>query len=122
MDNEQVALPPNRLETAEHLSRLTGQTTVAQEQVTTSGGAGLFANRSRTTQWVQRPLLTADECLRLPGPVKNAAGGIVRAGDMLVFVAGFAAIYGRQPLYFQDPIFMERAALPAPALSLVGST
>ena len=28
----QVAFPPNRLETAEHLSRLTGQTTVAQSR------------------------------------------------------------------------------------------
>jgi type IV secretion system protein VirD4 len=111
----QVAFPPNRLETAEHLSRMTGQTTVAQEQVTTSGGAAsLFSNRSRTTQWVQRPLLTADECLRLPGPVKDARGQIVRPGDMLVFVAGFPAIYGKQPLYFADPIFKERAELRAP--------
>jgi type IV secretion system protein VirD4 len=29
--------PPNRVETAEHLSRLTGQTTVVKEQITTSG-------------------------------------------------------------------------------------
>jgi type IV secretion system protein VirD4 len=110
----QVALPPNRLETAEHLSRMTGQTTVAQEQVTTSGAGGLFANRSRTTQWVQRPLLTADECLRLPGPEKNGQGHITKAGDMLVFVAGFPAIYGQQPLYFADPIFAARATMPAP--------
>lgn len=111
----QVAFPPNRLETAEHLSRMTGQTTVAHEQVTTSAGvASLFPNRSRTTQWVQRPLLTADECLRLPGPVKGDRGEIVRPGDMLVFVAGFPAIYGKQPLYFADPIFKKRAALPAP--------
>jgi type IV secretion system protein VirD4 len=33
---------------------------------------------------------------------------------MLVFVAGFPAIYGKQPLYFADPIFKERAELPAP--------
>lgn len=111
----QVAFPPNRLETAEHLSRLTGQTTVAHEQVTINAGhAALFAKRSRTTQWVQRPLLTADECLRLPGPVKDARGHITQPGDMLVFVAGFPAIYGRQPLYFADAIFKERAALPAP--------
>lgn len=111
----QLALPPNRLETAEHLSRLTGQTTVAHDQVTTSGGAAsLFGQRSRTTQWVQRALLTADECLRLPGATKDAAGRIVTAGDMLVFTAGHPAIYGRQPLYFQDSIFTRRAALPAP--------
>jgi type IV secretion system protein VirD4 len=111
----QVAFPPNRLETAEHLSRMTGQTTVAQEQVTISAGAAtLFPNKSRTTQWVQRALLTADECLRLPGPVKGEHGQIVCPGDMLVFVAGFPAIYGKQPLYFADPIFKARAALPAP--------
>ena len=53
-------------------------------------------------------------CLRLPGPVKGDHGQIVRAGDMLVFVAGFPAIYGKQPLYFADPIFKERSELPAP--------
>ena len=29
----QCAFPPNRLETAEHLSKLTGQTTIIKEQV-----------------------------------------------------------------------------------------
>ena len=33
----QAAFPPNRLETAEHLSKLTGQTTIIKEQVTRSG-------------------------------------------------------------------------------------
>jgi type IV secretion system protein VirD4 len=111
----QVAFPPNRLETAEHLSRLTGQTTVPQEQVTFNGGAAsLFSNRSRTMQWVQRALLTPDECLRLPSPQKDARGHIVEPGDMLVFVAGYPAIYGKQPLYFQDEVFRARAALAAP--------
>ncbi len=108
----QVAFPPNRLETAEHLSRLTGTTTVKHEQVTRSGG--LLGHRSRTTQWVQRPLLTADECLRLPGPIKDDQGQITEAGDMLVFTAGSPAIYGKQPLYFQDRIFRARAAVPPP--------
>lgn len=112
----QVAFPPNRLTTAEHLSRLTGQTTVGHDQVTISGtGPALFASRSRTRQWVQRPLLTPDECLRLPGPLKDASGSIVEAGDMLVFVAGCPAIYGKQPLYFQDPVFQARASVPAPS-------
>jgi len=30
-----------------------------------------------------------------------------------VYVAGIPAIYGRQPLYFQDPIFQARAEIPA---------
>lgn len=112
----QNAYPPNRVETAEHLSRLTGQTTVIKEQITTSGRrtAAILSQVSRTIQEVQRPLLTLDECLRMPGPRKNAAGDIEEAGDMVVYVAGFPAIYGKQPLYFKDPVFQARAAIAAP--------
>jgi type IV secretion system protein VirD4 len=112
----QNAYPPNRVETAEHLSKLTGQTTVAKEQITTSGrrASALLGQVSRTIQEVQRPLLTPDECLRMPGPIKNARGDIDEAGDMVVYVAGYPAIYGKQPLYFKDPIFQARAAIPAP--------
>jgi type IV secretion system protein VirD4 len=115
----QNAFPPNRLETAEYLSKLTGLTTIVKEQITTSGRRmSPFLNQiSKTTQEVQRPLLTADECLRLPGPKKNAEDMIVTAGDMVVYVAGFPAIYGKQPLYFQDPVFVARAAVEAPTKS-----
>ena len=115
----QSAFPPNRVETAEHLSKLTGQTTVAKEQITTSGRrtSALLGQVSRTIQEVQRPLLTPDECLRMPGPVKGAEGLIEKAGDMVVYVAGFPAIYGVQPLFFKDPIFKARAAIPAPKVS-----
>lgn len=112
----QNAYPPNRIETAEHLSKLTGQTTVAKEQITTSGRrtSALLGQVSRTIQEVQRPLLTPDECLRMPGPVKTNSGDIAEAGDMVVYVAGYPAIYGKQPLYFKDPTFQARAAIPAP--------
>lgn len=115
----QNAYPPNRIETAEHLSRLTGQTTVVKEQITTSGRrtAAMLGQVSRTFQEVQRPLLTPDECLRMPGPRKNEQGDIVEAGDMVIYVAGHPAIYGRQPLYFKDPVFQARAAIPAPPAS-----
>ena len=33
---------------------------------------------------------------------------------MLVFVAGFPAIYGKQPLYFKDPVFLKRSKMKAP--------
>lgn len=114
----QNAYPPNRVETAEHLSKLTGTTTVAKEQVTTSGRrtSALLGQVSRTIQEVQRPLLTPDECLRMPGPKKDGEL-IVEPGDMVVYVAGYPAIYGRQPLYFQDQIFTARAAVPAPQKS-----
>ncbi|MES3021662.1 MAG: type IV secretory system conjugative DNA transfer family protein [Pseudomonadota bacterium] len=111
----QNAFPPNRLETAEHISKFTGTTTVAKENITTSGRrtSALLGQVSRTIQEVQRPLLTPDECLRMPGPKKEGEQ-IVEAGDMVVYVAGFPAIYGRQPLYFQDKIFVARAAVQEP--------
>ena len=59
-------------------------------------------------------LICPDECLRMPGPKKDASGGIREPGDMVVYVAGYPAIYGRQPLYFQDPVFQARSAVPAP--------
>jgi len=36
---------------------------------------------------------------------------------MVVFAAGRPAIYGRQPLYFQDPVFQARAEIPAPGVT-----
>ena len=48
----QAAFPPNRLETAEHLSKLTGQTTIVKEQVTRSG-RGLGVQSSVAMQEVQ---------------------------------------------------------------------
>lgn len=115
----QNAFPPNRLETAEHLSKLTGTTTVVKEQVTTSGrrSSALLGQVSRTIQEVSRPLLTPDECLRMPGPKKDADGLIKEAGDMVVYVAGYPAIYGKQPLYFQDAIFTARAGVAPPEQS-----
>ncbi len=77
--------------------------------------SAIQAQESRSQHEVQRPLLTPDECLRMPGPKKDAQGQILEAGDMVIYVAGFPAIYGRQPLFFQDPIFVARAAIPPPA-------
>lgn len=112
----QNAYPPNRLETAQHLSKCTGPTTVVKDHITTSGKRfSIYLNQiSKTTQEVSRPLLTDDECLRMPGPKKDANGLIVEAGDMIVYVAGFPAIYGKQPLYFKDPVFIARASVEAP--------
>jgi len=112
----QNAFPPNRIETAEHLSKLTGTSTVSKENVTVSGNrSALFANRvSRSTQEVQRPLLTPDECLRMPEAHKDDTGQIDEPGDMLIYVTGCPMIYGKQPLYFKDPVFAARAAIAPP--------
>jgi type IV secretion system protein VirD4 len=109
------AFPPNNLETAEHLSKLTGETTIIKEAITTSGKRGAFmdGNVSRHYEEIKRPLLTPDECLRLPG-AKKEGELITEGGDMLISVSGFPCIYGKQPLYFKDDIFSRRAAIPAP--------
>lgn len=103
----QVAFAPARLETAEHFSRMTGQTTVIKEEGSRNGSGP-------NTREIQRPLLTPDELLRLPGMVRDKGGKILRGGDMLICPSGFPAVYGCQPLYFLDQEFTKRAAIKAP--------
>jgi type IV secretion system protein VirD4 len=58
--------------------------------------------------------MTVDEVLRLKGPVKDASGKIREPGEILVLVNGHPPIRGTQSLYFRDPTFVKRAALPPP--------
>ncbi len=115
----QNAFPPNRIETAEHLSKLTGQTTVVKEQITTSGrrSSMMHGHVTRTMQETQRALLTPDECMRMQSPEKDADGKITKPGDMIIYVAGYPAIYGKQPLYFQDKVFIARSEVNPPVIS-----
>jgi type IV secretion system protein VirD4 len=115
-----VAFAPNKIETAKVLSEMCGTMTVFKVQRNYSGNRlnPVLMHVMAQEQETQRPLLTPDECMRLPGPVKSADGlKILEPGDMLVFVAGFAPIYGKQILYFQDPVFDKRSKIPAPAKS-----
>jgi type IV secretion system protein VirD4 len=111
-----IAYAPNRIETAEWLSRMAGTATIVKEDITTSGKrfGAVLANVSKTYHQVSRPLATADEIMRLRSPVKDVNDLIVAPGDMLIFVAGHAPIFGTQSLYFRDPVFRERARLPVP--------
>ena len=58
----QNAFQPNKLETAEYLSKLTGTTTVVKEQLTVSGRRmdAILGNVSRSLQEVSRPLMTPE--------------------------------------------------------------
>jgi len=107
------------VETAEWMSKMAGQTTVVKKQVSTSGKRfGMTLDQvSESYHEVQRPLMTADEIMRLPGPKKDATGDIIEAGEMLVFVAGQPVIRGTQLLYFQDPVFSKRSKTPPPEQS-----
>lgn len=114
----QNAYAPNRIETAEHLSKMAGQTTIVKEEISinTSQSGGLFSNASRnkSLRESQRELMTPDECMRLKLPVKDGDGDIVEPGEMLIFVAGHPAIKGIQPLYFKDPVYLKRAQVKVP--------
>jgi type IV secretion system protein VirD4 len=116
----QVAFAPNDMETCEYLSKSTGQMTILKENFSESFQEGkLFGGKSRQTslQEVQRPLMTPDECRRLPGLLKNSSGDVIDAGNMLIFPAGFPAIYGTQLLYFQDHEMDRRSKIPPPQYS-----
>lgn len=119
-----IAYAPNKIETAELLSKMSGTTTIIKRQESFSGGRTklMLDQISTSIQEVQRPLLTPDEALRLPGPQKDGQGNIMEAGDMLIFVAGKAPIYGKQILYFKDPLFLARAKFPAPNAVFAAST
>ncbi|OFC30223.1 type IV secretory system conjugative DNA transfer family protein [Acidithiobacillus caldus] len=110
---------PNDVTTAEWLSKMLGKKTVVLENVTQSLEGSVLPSpkgQSRSLNYQARDLLTPDEVLRLRGPIKNGSN-IVKAGDMIVMVAGFAPVYGRQILYFKNPTFLERAQIPPPATS-----
>ena len=114
-----VAYAPNKIETAELLSKMAGTATVVKRnhQFTGSALLGTHATIMSSTQEATRPLLTADEVMRLPAARKDSRGNVIEPGDMLVFMAGQTPIYGKQILYFLDPVFSARAKLAAPAKS-----
>jgi type IV secretion system protein VirD4 len=113
-----IAYATSNPDTARYLSESSGITTVVKEAESVSKDRGtLKRNVSTSLQEVSRPLLTVDECMRLKGPQKDAEGRILTPGDMLIFAAGYAAVYGRQMLYFLDPEFLRRAKINAPLLS-----
>lgn len=111
-----IAYAPNKQKTAKQLSEMLGTSTITKKSLTLSRGAGLISIPQYSERWdeVQRPLMTPDECSRLPGPRKDKDGKILMPGDMLVFVAGYPPIYGKQILFFKDPVFVARSKVPAP--------
>lgn len=99
-------------DTAQMLSDMSGTRTVLHESASFSGDRYAPSKKQITTHvnTGQRPLLTADEVRRLKPPTK-VGRKVTAPGDMLIFPSGSKPIYGRQSLYWFDPIFCERAAL-----------
>jgi type IV secretion system protein VirD4 len=99
---------------------MTGTTTVQKASFTFSGSrfAPIMSHVNASVDHVERPLMTPDEIMRLKPPKKEGDGAaerITEPGAMLVFVSGHYPILGMQMLFFFDPIFQKRAALPPPA-------
>ncbi len=114
-----VAFAPNQYETAELLSKMTGIQTIKKASFTFSGSrmSPIPDHVNQSVVEIERPLMTPDEVLRLRPPRKKGTGAkekIVAAGDMLIFVSGHFPIYGKQMLYFFDPILKSRAEIPPP--------
>lgn len=99
-----VAFAPNKIETAKNVSEMCGTSTVEHTQRQYSGNrlAVVLQHVNTNEQIVGRPLLTPDECMRLPD------------NDQLVFVAGHAPIYCQKIKYYADPAFAERIRIKPP--------
>jgi type IV secretion system protein VirD4 len=98
-----IAFAPNKIETAELLSKMSGASTVTHTQRNFSGSrlSVVLNNVSTNEQLSQRSLLTPDETMRLP------------PADELVFVAGHAPIYCQKIIYYKDPALVKRQRLGA---------
>lgn len=110
-----IAYAPNDITTAKTLSDMCGKATIVQAKTTRNRKllqvvGGSFTDSSSE---IGRPLLTPDECMRLKAAKKSRRDPekIVKAGDMLVFSAGFPPILGRQPLYFFDKELLRRSRM-----------
>jgi type IV secretion system protein VirD4 len=103
----QVAFAPADLETAEHLSRMTGAATVHVAKRALANAPLAWGPRRHTLSLheVGRPLLTAEEVRRLP------------ESEALVFAAGHAPIRARRAPYWRDAEMVRRCRLAAPERS-----
>lgn len=103
---------PNNVDTAKTISEMLGNQTIVLENKSSSVSKGVrTVSTSLAAQ--SRPLMPVDEVMQMEGPKKDASGMIKEPGEMLVKVAGFPPIRGRQILYFLDPTFSERSQYPA---------
>ena len=91
-----VAFAPNNLETAAHLSKLLGVETREKEV------RGDMGRKGGTKQTLGRPLLTPDECARLP------------RDKSIILRNGFPPILGDKLPYYKIPELLERSRIPSP--------
>ena len=95
---------------------MVGTTTIIKQDVTESGTRfGSLRNVSRTYHEVSRPLLTPDEIMDLKKPrAATMPAGSWKAARWWCSPPGSGRSSGTQILYFIDPVFRQRALIPAP--------
>lgn len=107
----QVLYAPNNIDTAKQISEMLGNQTILVENVSTSTSKGVTTT-SKNLQAQSRALMSPDAVMALEGPTKDEKGMIKKPGQMIVKVAGFPPILGRQILYFLDSTFSRRSQMP----------
>lgn len=111
----QVAYTPSNTKTAEWISEWLGRATVITEDVSESGQVGQGGRGfNRSFHTVSRNLMNPDEVAQVDKPVKDQQGRIVAPGKVFIKVGGSRTALATQALYFFDPVFQGRAAIPAP--------
>ena len=105
MDNchVQIYLTPNDAKTPEMISKMLGQKTI--EQKSTSRKNGLFSEKTVSTSFTGRALMT-------PGEVR-----VLPYDKVIIFVSGMSPIYGNKIFYFKEKEFMYKPYFAVPSVS-----
>lgn len=104
-----VVYAPNKIETAEKLARMSGKTTITEENASNSRDLiGIKSGSvSLSTSKTARDLMTADEFLALHDQ------------DVVIFIKGQPPVYGRKAFYYENETLLGRAKMKPPERSAV---
>ncbi len=100
----QIFYSTNRIEVANDISARIGQTTVLTDSIGKSGKKTefFFDSTSRNTSETGKKLLSPEEIMSFP------------RDRVMLFLEGYPCYLGKKNIYYQDPIFKNRAFLPTP--------
>jgi type IV secretion system protein VirD4 len=99
----QIYLTPNDVQTPDMISKMLGQKTIEQKSVSRKNG--LFSEKTVSTSFTGRALMT-------PGEVR-----VLPYEKLIIFVAGMSPIYGNKIFYFKEKEFMYKPYFAVPTVS-----
>lgn len=114
----EIVFTPSHPATAKRISEKIGKVTVASPSISLPQGGGMKGGGGSTSIGTTgRELLTADELLRM-GRIHQIKSWYSKKtktipGDSVIFITGFPPIWGKQLLFFQDPVLNARSKLGA---------